>query len=422
MSIRRWSHARRPWPPEAIPKFQFAALVLALLLLGVREAAAETAPAQEIRIAYLGRANPEIPAGAVEPLPPPADEGVQGARLGIADNNTTGRFLNQSFHLDERSVSSAEEIADVLHDIHALEVKFLVVDLAAEALDRVLTSPEAKAMLVFNAGAPDDRFRNEDCRAFLLHTVPSRAMLADALAQYLVKKNWTQWFLVVGERPEDRLYAAALRRAAGRFGGSIVAEKTWVAAHEEGARTDQEEVAVFTQGVRYDVLLVADEAGAFGDELPYRTWDPRPVAGTQGLTATAWHATLEQWAAAQLQSRFRTLTGRWMTSRDYAAWTAVRTVGEAATRSRSADFAALARTIRAGDFEIAAFKGRKLSFRAWDGQLRQPIPIAWARGLVGMSPQEGFLHPRTELDTLGYDESESGCRMFTESVPPSMRR
>ena len=347
---------------------------------------------------------------------------MQGARLGIVDNNTTGRFLNQSFRLDERRVSSADEVAAAVRDIRASGVKFLVADVASVALDRVLAVAEASDMLVFNAGAPDDRFRNEDCRPFLLHTLPSRAMLADALAQYLVKKNWTQWFLVVGERPEDRLYAAALRRAAGRFGGSIVAEKTWVATHEEGARTDQEEVAVFTQGVRYDVLLVADEAGAFGDELPYRTWDPRPVAGTQGLTPTAWHPTLEQWAAAQLQSRFRKSAGRWMTSRDYAAWTAVRTVGEAATRSRSADFAALARTIRSDDFEVAAFKGRKLSFRAWDGQLRQPIPVAWARSLVTMSPQEGFLHPRTELDTLGYDAPESGCRMLTGRRLPSLVR
>src|SRR5512133_3461816 len=141
--------------------------------------------------------------------------------------------------------------------IRASGVRFLVADVASVALDRVLAVAEASDMLIFNAGAPDDRFRNEDCRPFLLHTLPSRAMLADALAQYLVKKNWTQWFLVVGERLEDRLYAAALRRAAGRFGGSIVAEKTWVATHEEGARTDQEEVAVFTQGVGYDVLLVA---------------------------------------------------------------------------------------------------------------------------------------------------------------------
>jgi ABC transporter substrate binding protein (PQQ-dependent alcohol dehydrogenase system) len=279
----------------------------------------------------------------------------------------------------------------------------------ATEFDRVLALSETRDMLVFNAGAPDDRFRNQDCRRFLLHTLPSCAMLADALAQYLLKKNWTQRFLVIGERPENELYAAALRRAAGRFGARIAAEKIWVAEHGS-QRTDEEEIPVFTQGVRYDVLIVADEAGDFGDAFPYRTWDARPVAGTHGLTAAAWHPTLEQWAAAQLQSRFRKATGRWMTSRDYAAWTAIRVVGEAATRSKSVDFAVLARTIRSEDFEVAAFKGRKQSFRPWDGQMRQPVPIAWARSLVAVAPVEGFLHPKTELDTLGDDAAESGCR------------
>ena len=32
---------------------------------------------------------------------PPDDEGIQGARLGIADNNTTGQFTGQSFELVE---------------------------------------------------------------------------------------------------------------------------------------------------------------------------------------------------------------------------------------------------------------------------------------------------------------------------------
>ena len=320
-------------------------------------------------------------------------------------------------------VSSADEVAAAVRDVRASGVRFLVADVASAALDRVLAVAEASDMLVFNAGAPDDRFRNEDCRPFLLHTLPSRAMLADALAQYLVKKDWTQWFLVVGERPEDRLYAAALRRAAGRFGGSIVAEKTWVATHEEGARTDQEEVAVFYAGRPLRRAAGRRRSGRLRRRaaLPDVGSAPRrrhPGSHADRLASDA-RAVGGGAAAVALPAR---RTGRWMTSRDYAAWTAVRIVGEAATRSRSADFAALARTIRDDDFEVAAFKGRKLSFRAWDGQLRQPIPVAWARSLVTMSPHDGFLHPRTELDTLGYDAPESGCRMLTETEPPSLVR
>ncbi|HYN39721.1 MAG TPA: branched-chain amino acid ABC transporter substrate-binding protein, partial [Rhodospirillales bacterium] len=261
---------------------------------------------------------------------------------------------------------------------------------------------------------------NADCRRFLLHTIPSRGMLADALAQYLVKKTWTRWLLVAGATPEDALYAEAVRHAAKRFGGNVVAERSWAATFD-ARRTAQEEVPVLTQGERYDVLVVADEAGAFGDYLLYRTWDPRPVAGTQGLVAAGWLPTQEQWGALQLHSRFEKRADRLMTARDYAAWAAVRSVGEAAIRIRSADPAAIDAYIRSPEFELAAFKGRKLSYRAWDGQMRQPIPLGWARALVSMSPQEGFLHPATELDTLGTDAPETGCKVAATSPEPKQR-
>ena len=60
----------------------------------------------------------------------------------------------------------------------------------------------------------DDRLREEDCRSNIVHVAPTRSMLADALAQYLVWKQWRKWLLVVGSHPEDKLYGDALRRSA----------------------------------------------------------------------------------------------------------------------------------------------------------------------------------------------------------------
>lgn len=297
-------------------------------------------------------------------------------------------------------------VAELAADGH----RFLVVNLQAPALDAVLSATGTEDLLIFNAGAPDDRFRNDDCRSFLLHTLPSRAMLADALAQYLVKRKWTDWFLITGGEPGDTLFANAIRRAAKRFGGTIVAEKAWTFSHD-ARRMAQAEVPLFTQGEDYDVVVVADEAGLFGDILMYSTWDPRPVVGTQGLVPTAWDRTVEQWGATQLQNRFAAKAGRGMTAKDYAAWAAVRSIGEAATRVSSTDFAAIAGYIRGETFELAAFKGRSLSYRPWNGQLRQPIPLTAARALVTLSPQEGFLHQHTELDTLGYDAPETRCSL-----------
>jgi ABC transporter substrate binding protein (PQQ-dependent alcohol dehydrogenase system) len=241
-------------------------------------------------------------------------------------------------------------------------------------------------------------------------------MLADALAQFLAAKRWRNLFVAVGPGEGDRLYAEAVRRAARKFGLKVVADKPWT--HDPGAqRTDTghlsvaAEAARFTQGApSYDVLVVADEAGFWGDNLAWRTTEPRPVAGTHGLVPTIWARPHELWGATQLQRRFRARANRWMTPRDHAAWLAVRALGEAAARTRSTDPEAVGAYLRGPEFELAGFKGTRLSFREWDGQLRQPVLLAGPRELVSVSPQPGFQHQFSELDTLGTDRPETRCR------------
>jgi len=347
---------------------------------------------------------------------PPEDEGIAGARLGIADNNTTGHFTGQSFGLVERVVAEDGDVVTAFRDLAARGISLVVADFAAAELLSIATLPEAAPATIFDTAAPDDRLRGEDCRGNLLHLLPSRAMLADALVQYLVAKRWSNLLLVVGHGEGDQELAADFRHAAQKFQAHIVTEKPWTFV--PGARrTDtghfaiQAEVARFTQGISYDVLAVADEEDEFGDYLSYRTFDPRPVAGTQGLVPSAWARPHEQWGATQLQDRFLHQAKRWMTDRDYAAWMAVRAIGEAATRSKSSDPATISAYLRGDRFELAAYKGARLSFRSWDGQLRQPILLADARSLVSVSPQPGFLHQFSELDTLGIDKPETKCRM-----------
>ena len=265
-----------------------------------------------------------------------------------------------------------------------------------------------KDALIFNAGSYDDDLRANHCQANLLHTLPSRAMLTDALGQWLAQRRWNNWLIIHGNQPEDLAYKQALHRAAKRFGHNIVAEKEWT-FDTDLRRVAQKEVPLFTQTDEYDVVVVADERGDFGEYILFNTWYPRPVVGTQGLTPVTWHRVVEQWGAAQLQKRFEKLSQRWMTNKDYAAWAAVRSIGEAITRTKAKDASTLQTYIYSEEFQLAAFKGRKLNYRAWNGQLRQPIPLVHPRALTSQSPQDGFLHPVTELDTLGYDKPEVSC-------------
>jgi ABC transporter substrate binding protein (PQQ-dependent alcohol dehydrogenase system) len=396
-------------------RYYSALLPLVLVLVAASPAAAADAGGETVRIGWLSQAvKRTLPLSYLDQ--PPQAEGVEGARLGIADNEITGHFTGQSFELVESIVAENGDVAAGFRELASKRIRLVVTDLPASELLSVAGMSAAASTTFFDTGAADDRLRAEDCRANILHLLPSRAMLADALVQYLVAKRWPNVLLVVGHGEGDREFAADIRHAAQKFQARIVQEKPWTFV--PGARrTDtghfaiQAEVARFTQGISYDVLVVADEADEFGDYLSYRTFDPRPVAGTHGLVPSAWARPHEQWGATQLQERFLRQAKRWMTDRDYAAWMAVRAIGEAATRSKSADPAAILSLMRSDRFELAAYKGARLSFRSWDGQLRQPVLLADARSLVSVSPQPGFLHQFSELDTLGTDKPETKCRM-----------
>jgi ABC transporter substrate binding protein (PQQ-dependent alcohol dehydrogenase system) len=351
---------------------------------------------------------------------PPKDDGLAGARLAIDDNNTTGRFLKQNFALELiESEDIAELIAETRKKVEA-GIGFVVVDLDAPAILQLADALKDLDAVIFNASAPDENIREQDCRANLKHTAPSRAMLSDALTQYLAWKRWSNWVLIVGPTPEDKAFAEALRRSAARFGLKIVEEREF--KYDPGSRRSdggfeqiQQQIPTFTQKLPpHDVLVVADEGELFGEYFPYRTWDARPVAGTAGLIATSWHPAIELWGGTQFQNRFKRLAQRNMRPLDYNAWMAVRSIGEAATRKQSVERKPLIEYMLSPEFELAAFKGRKLTYRAWNGQLRQPVVLATGKIHVTVSPQPGFLHQFTELDTLGIDRPETKCRAYAK--------
>ncbi|QIG48404.1 ABC transporter substrate-binding protein [Nordella sp. HKS 07] len=383
----------------------------ALWLLGALGARASEAV--EFRIGYL-RLDEKKLALSVLDVPPP-DEGIAGAKVAINDNNTTGKFLNQRFILEEEKIAPQDDPLPAAKKLVDAGYSYLVVDLPAAMVLKIADAVRERNVLVFNAGATDDLLREEECRPNVFHTAPTRTMLADGLGQYLVWKQWRNWFLIRGSHEADKLWADALRRAAKRFGAKIVEERVF--EDTGGARrTDtgqvqiQKQMPVFTQGAAdHDVVVAADESEVFATYLPYRTWVPRPVAGSAGLMPSSWHPAHEQWGAAQIQNRFVKASGRRMLSKDMQAWTAVRIIGEAAQRTGSGDPRMIADYIKSPQFSIAAFKGQKVTFRAWNWQLRQPILLSDARSVVSVSPQEGFLHQFSELDTLGIDQPETKC-------------
>jgi ABC transporter substrate binding protein (PQQ-dependent alcohol dehydrogenase system) len=348
---------------------------------------------------------------------PPADDFIAGARMAMDDNNTTGRFLDQSFSIVDARLTPGEDPIAPLTGMLGEGVRLFIVDLPPAELLAVADAVRASGALVFNAAAPDDRLREEDCRANVIHTAPTRSMLTDGLAQYLIWKQWRRWLLVVGSHPDDKLLGEAYERSAKKFGAKIVAELVYEDTgggrrSDSGSVQVQRQMPVFTQNAPdYDVLVAADESEVFAGYLPYRTWSPRPVAGSAGLRPTSWDPSHELWGAAQLQNRFQRLFKRGMNAGDNQAWLAMRMIGDAVAHSGSADPKTIHDALLSPNFSLAAFKGEKLTLRDWNQQLRQPILLTDGRGTVSVSPQEGFLHQTSELDTLGFDRPETKCKL-----------
>jgi len=390
------------------------AVVALVIVLGL-DLAARAQDTLDIKIGYLRRAQHQETISLVQ-MPPP-DNGLAGAQMAAKDNDTTGRFLNQRYLLVDLHLKAGDDPATAVAELARQGISLIVADLPADDLLKAAEAGKAHRILFFNAAATDDRLREKDCRANVVHTAPSRAMLADGLAQYLVWKKWVRWFLVVGSHERDKLFAAALTRAANRFGAKILQQREFkdtggARRTDSGVVQIQQQMPVFTQEApSYDVLVVADESEVFANNLPYRTWDPRPVAGSAGLVPTSWDASNSLWGGIQMQDRFIAQFKRQMTALDMQAWTAVRMIGEAASRQNSADPKKILDFLKGPELALGAFKGQKLTLRDWDLQLRQPILLTDGRTIVSVSPQQGFLHQFSELDTLGYDRPETQCRL-----------
>ncbi len=391
----------------------FAALALAFGLAVLVGAPAGLA--LEVRAAVLRVEYPTLaPISRYDDLPD--DLGFAGAVLATEDNSTTGSFLGQTYATETVAVPP-EAAAEALDAILVEGTKIVV--LMAKGPDFLALADRAGPdVLILNALARDTTLRDGDCRANVLHIAPSEAMMADAVAEFAIWKRWTRWFLIHGSNPADLAMAEAYRRSAAKFGAKIVEEREFV---DTGGsrRTDtgyvqvQRQLPVFTQDPKeHDVVIAADASDVFAPYLPFNLWTPRPVMGAAGLRPVTMHGAHEAWGATQFQRRFEALTRRYMRDEDYQVWLALRVVGEAVTRTGSADAMALRDYALSDAFELAAFKGVPVTFRRWNGQLRQPVLLYDGRITVSVSPQDGFLHQVSPLDTLGLDAPESRCAAF----------
>jgi ABC transporter substrate binding protein (PQQ-dependent alcohol dehydrogenase system) len=335
-----------------------------------------------------------------QPGGPPAD-GVQVAL-------DEGKFELESAGA---SVALAQDSATDLANARAAAVKaekagaaMLLTDLPAEWTAAVA---EAVKLPVLNIGDAGDELRAQNCRANLWHLLPSERMRADALAQYLVSRKWSNVLLLAGSGPADQARSAVAQAAIKRYGLKLAAVKPFKLSADPRER-DLANPLLLTAGSAYDVVWVVDSDGEFARSLPYRTAAPRPVVGDGGLTALAWHPQFERFGAPQVSRRFAKAAKRPITAHDWVAWMAGKALVQVAVAQPKGPAAAWAKAL--ATLELDGSKGVSMSFRAWDGQLRQPLLLTDGQGVIGSAPIDGILHPKNNLDTVGADAPEKLCK------------
>lgn len=339
-------------------------------------------------------------------VPPPV-RSVEGAEMALDDLSFVTGAMGLIPRIDERK-TTAETASDAVRALVAEGARFVLMDLPGDLAEAVSAAMAEADVTLINVSAPDNALRTA-CRGNLLHAYPSDRQLMDAFAQYLRAMDWTGVLILEGENPRDAALADAFTQSAERLRLDIRDRRPFTLAADPGSR-EGNNVALLTGGLRYDLVFVADSRGEFGRYVPYATQAPRPVIGSVGLTAEAWHWAMERDGATQVSSRFDKAFGRRMTSVDWASWVAVKSVIQAYTRAPDNSREGLTAYMTSDDMRLDGSKGVQINYRPWSGQLRMPILLATSDAVIAIAPLDGYLHQTNVLDTLGIDKAEFQCR------------
>jgi ABC transporter substrate binding protein (PQQ-dependent alcohol dehydrogenase system) len=387
-------HIARCAAAFALAALAFGASAATLTLGIVQRADDERLDARRVALAYPGH-----PGGSLH----------EAVTLAVSESRFELDHAGLQVRLEVRDVRSAEEAGAQLRQLEKAGAGGAVLDLPAAW---IAVAASATGLPVLNAGESADAPRQQGCRPNLFHTLPTERMRADAIAQALLARRWTRVLLLHGGSTGDATRLAQTQAALKRYGIKVMALKPFKRSGDPRERDLANPLLLTGPGVggEYDAVWVVDGDGEFARSLPYRTALPRPVVGDAGLVAEAWAPRFDRYGAPQLERRFQRAAGRPMTSFDWAAYVAAKALLQAALERPAAPGAAqMLKALGHAGFTLDGFKGVRLSFRAWDRQLRQPLLLTDGVAVIGSAPVEGVMHPKNVLDTLGTDAAESAC-------------
>jgi len=335
--------------------------------------------------------------------------------LAMKESRFAAQKNGVKFELAKYDVDELSRLPALMRRLQAEGTQFLLLDLPAEGVKLAADAAQGSGTVLFNLSALENNLRDADCYANLLHIAPSRRMLTDAMAQYLISKKWKEVLVLHSDSEADQRYLDSLQASAKKFGLDLVALKSYTLGNDPRQRY-QNNIALLTAKYDYDVVYVVDSRGEFAVDVPYSIIKPRPVVGASGLVADWWHWAWERNGAPQVNKRFKKKAKRQMTGFDWSAWLAVKVIAQAmldlpTSDNRAVTAESLFHTIRSESFKLDGAKGYPLNFRPWNNQLRQPVFLTSLNRVIGRAPIDGFLHPMNNLDVLGSDHDEGRCQL-----------
>jgi ABC transporter substrate binding protein (PQQ-dependent alcohol dehydrogenase system) len=384
--------------------------VFALMALSTLLGFTQTAKAANWSVTLIEQANnPKLDRQRVERayLGHPLGGAGEAIAMALDDAQFELEAAKTTITLKSEQVSSVEAAKAAAQKAEKAGSPLLVINLPGAWTSAVAS---AVKLPILNIGASEDNLREGDCLANLYHVLPSERMRADALAQALMARKWSQVLLLVGPMPEDIKRSQTAQASMKRYGLKLVANKSFKLSTDPRERT-LANLQLLTANPAYDAVWVVDSDGEFARSLPYNTAQARPVVGDAGMVVLAWQVNFDRFGAPQVTRRFTKVAKRAMTDIDWAAWMAGKAVVAAAmattTQSRT-DAASIAKAL--SSVSLDGSKGVPLQFRIWDRQLRQSMLLSDGQGVLAAMPMEGILHPKNILDTLGADEGEKLCK------------
>jgi ABC transporter substrate binding protein (PQQ-dependent alcohol dehydrogenase system) len=368
-----------------------------------------------------------------------ASYAIMGAQLGVEEANVTAGMFGTRVELIIEDATTADNMRSLTRKLAAQEhVSAIIAALDDSATAELSTLSQQVRVVCLNTCARGGELRGEKCQRLTFHVEPDLAIHTHALGQWLVQNNRKRWQYVVSEQ----LFGQKVYQRANRFlqqqggadlGRSVItsgqsdfkdllthladsdAEAVMVALRGEELRNFLEqykatEVKILLAGVPLDMIAL---------------WQATP-ASLQSVWVTSWYHGLERFSARELNRRFSRRFEKSAESFAWANWAAVKLVVEGVLRSGTTDASALVNYFE-GAPPFDGHKGKALTFRAWNHQLRHPLYVLKAREdkpenardllqlIAELPPPAAPGRSVVEvLDTLGEPQSESLCRLAAQ--------